>query len=76
MNTFEELGLSNELKTDIKKLGFTKPTQIQEEAFPHIMKGKDIVGESATGSGKTLAFGCGIIEHVVPGAGLDRKSVV
>ncbi|MBW3002824.1 DEAD/DEAH box helicase [Candidatus Woesearchaeota archaeon] len=57
--------------TSIKDLGFTNPTQIQGRSIPHIIKGKDVIGESATGSGKTLAFGCGIIEQVSPGKGLQ-----
>lgn len=71
MKLFEDFGLSNQLSTAIKKLGFTTPTQIQGESIPHIMAGKDVIGESATGSGKTLAFGCGIIEQVVPKGGLQ-----
>jgi len=71
MNLFEDLGLNPDLLTAIKKLGFTKPTQIQGTSIPHILLGKDVIGESATGSGKTLAFGCGILEHVVPGQGLQ-----
>ncbi len=71
MKLFEDIGLSNELLTSIKRLGFKEPTQIQEESIPHIIKGKDVIGESATGSGKTLAFGCGIIEQVIPGKGLQ-----
>lgn len=71
MNLFENLGLSQELMENIKKLGFTKPTQIQKKSIPHIMKGKDVIGESATGSGKTLAFGCGIIDQVVPNRGIQ-----
>ncbi len=71
MNIFEDLKLSNELQTAIKRLGFEKPTQIQDKSIPFIVHGKDVVGESATGSGKTLAFGCGIFEHVVPSRGLQ-----
>ncbi len=71
MNIFESFGLSHELLTAIKNLGITKPTQIQKESIPHIINGKDIVGESATGSGKTLAFGCGIVERIIPGKGLQ-----
>ena len=59
---FENLGLSKELLTSIKQLGIEKPTQIQELSIPHIMKRKDVIGESATGYGKTLEFGCVIIE--------------
>ena len=71
MNLFENFGLTNQLVTAIVKLGFDNPTQIQDVAIPHIMKGSDVIGESATGSGKTLAFGCGIIEKVIPKEGLQ-----
>jgi len=71
MNVFEDLKLDSQLLTAIKKIGLTKPTQIQEKSIPSILEGKDLVGESATGSGKTLAFGCGIIKKVTPGEGLQ-----
>src|SRR3989344_7781849 len=71
MNIFEDFGLSNQLQTAIKRLGFEKPTQIQGMSIPSIMEGKDVIGESATGSGKTLAFGCGIVEHVISNGGLQ-----
>ncbi len=71
MKLFEDLGLSNQLTTTIRRMGFNKPTQIQGKSIPHILSKKDVIGESETGSGKTLAFGCGIIEHVVPKAGLQ-----
>ncbi|MBU0979627.1 MAG: DEAD/DEAH box helicase [Nanoarchaeota archaeon] len=71
MNVFEDFKISDLLKKSIKRHGFTKPTKIQYISIPHIMEGKDVVGESATGSGKTLAFGCGIIDKVVPKAGLQ-----
>tara|TARA_Y100000310_G_scaffold335025_1_gene416076 strand:- start:1474 stop:2655 length:1182 start_codon:yes stop_codon:yes gene_type:complete len=68
---FKELSLSDNLLTTIEEMGFNKPTKIQKEAIPSIVKGRDLVGESETGSGKTLAFGAGIIEKVVPGKGLQ-----
>ena len=71
MKTFKELGLSNDLVKNIQKLGFTKPTQIQEMSIPHIMKGTDVIGQSSTGSGKTLAFGCGIIHQVIHERGIQ-----
>jgi ATP-dependent RNA helicase DeaD len=71
MNLFEKFDLSNQLLTSIRQLGITTPTQIQGLSIPHIMLGKDVVGESATGSGKTIAFGCGIIDQVIPRKGLQ-----
>jgi len=68
---FKEFGLSQELLTEIEKLGFKEPTQIQELTIPHILDWKDVIGESATGSGKTLAFGSGIVEHLLHGGGLQ-----
>jgi len=71
MNHFENLGLSPNLLQAVKRLGFTKPTEIQKLAIPLILEGKDVIGESATGSGKTLAFGSGIIDHLSPGKGVQ-----
>jgi ATP-dependent RNA helicase DeaD len=71
MDNFENLNLSKELLSAIKNLKITVPTEIQVKSIPHILQGKDVMGESATGSGKTLAFGCGIIEKVVPKQGLQ-----
>lgn len=71
MNLFEEYNLSNPLMTAINQLGFDNPTQIQQLSIPHIMAGKDVIGESATGSGKTLAFGCSVVDHVISGQGLQ-----
>tara|TARA_Y100000034_G_scaffold22119_1_gene25496 strand:+ start:3260 stop:4654 length:1395 start_codon:yes stop_codon:yes gene_type:complete len=68
---FEELNLGKNLLEAIKKLGFESPTQIQEKSIPHILKGKDVIGESATGSGKTLAFGTTIVENTIKNQGLQ-----
>jgi len=56
MNTFENFNLSKQLQSAISDLGFTSPTPIQEEAFPVILSGKDVVGIAQTGTGKTLAY--------------------
>ena len=71
MSLFEDIGLQPKLLLAIKKLGLKEPTQIQSTSIPSILKGKDVIGESATGSGKTLAFGCGIATHVLPNKGLQ-----
>lgn len=71
MSLFEKFNLNPKLLRTIEKLGFTEPTQIQEKSIPYILKGKDLIGESATGSGKTLAFACGVLERVIPKNGLQ-----
>ncbi len=76
MNTFENLNLSEGLMKSINRLGYKEPTQIQRETIPLILKGKDVIGESATGSGKTLAFGAGIIERCNPKQGIQAVVLV
>lgn len=56
MTTFEDLDLSNPLRNAILDLGFEQPTPIQEEAFPVVRSGKDVVGIAQTGTGKTFAY--------------------
>ena len=56
MTTFSDLGLSSATTAQLDKLGFETPTQIQQDAIPVLLNGKDIVGQSQTGTGKTAAF--------------------
>ncbi|MCF8233692.1 MAG: DEAD/DEAH box helicase [Bacteroidales bacterium] len=61
---FDELGLSPNLLKGIDKLGFEKPTTIQEKIIPLIFNtANDITGLAQTGTGKTAAFGLPIIEQ-------------
>lgn len=61
---FEKLGLSNELLKALDRIGFNKPTEIQEKCIPLIKEGKDVFGRSKTGSGKTFAFALPAIDMV------------
>jgi len=56
MITFSELNLSKQQLNALNDLGFVKPTPIQEQAFPVIMSGSDMVGIAQTGTGKTFAY--------------------
>lgn len=62
---FKELGLSDELLSAVKSMGFDEITEIQEKSIPVIMKGLDIIGRSNTGTGKTAAFGIPVIEKIL-----------
>ena len=54
--TFQDLGLKKSILNSIQRAGFTVPSPIQAEAIPHILQGKDLVGQAHTGTGKTAAF--------------------
>ena len=63
MQSFEELGLSEDTLKALKKKGFEEPTPIQIKTIPALLHGdKDIVGQAQTGTGKTAAFGLPMIE--------------
>jgi len=53
---FEELGLSEELLRAVRDTGYTKPTPIQAQAIPAILKGSDVMAAAQTGTGKTAGF--------------------
>lgn len=62
--TFKNLGLSEATLSQLTQLGFDEPTQIQADAIPALLQGKDIVGQSQTGTGKTAAFALPTLEIV------------
>lgn len=53
---FKDLGLDNRLLKNLNHFNFTKATDIQKQAIPVAIAGKDLLASSKTGSGKTLAF--------------------
>ena len=55
--TFESFGLAEGIMQALQEAGFKAPSQIQQEAIPHILAGKDLIGQAQTGTGKTGAFG-------------------
>lgn len=61
---FEDLGLSEDLLSAVKSLGFDHPSQIQALTIPAALKGGDLVGLSQTGTGKTAAFALPILQQL------------
>lgn len=55
-HTFHDFSLTEQLKQNIIDQGYTVPTPIQDQAIPHLLQGKDVVGIANTGTGKTAAF--------------------
>ncbi len=71
---FADLGLRTELLKALSGLGYEEPTPIQREAIPHLVSGKDLLGQAATGTGKTAAFALPILQLLDPHE--DRPSPV
>jgi superfamily II DNA/RNA helicase len=53
---FSHLGLSAKVIAAIESAGYKTPTPIQEQAIPHVLARRDVLGIAQTGTGKTAAF--------------------
>ncbi|HEX5507976.1 MAG TPA: DEAD/DEAH box helicase [Pseudolabrys sp.] len=54
--SFSHLGLSDKVLAAIDAAGYKAPTPIQDQAIPHVLQRKDVLGIAQTGTGKTAAF--------------------
>ena len=68
MSDFKSLGLHPLILTSIEKQGYTNPTPIQQQAIPHLLLGKDLLGIAQTGTGKTAAFSLPILNGLAKAA--------
>ena len=65
MKTFEELGVSEEIRKAIDELGFVQPMPVQEEVIPYLLDHRsDVIALAQTGTGKTAAFGIPVLQHI------------
>ena len=62
---FTPLKLHPSLLKGIKELGFIRPTQIQTDAIPPALAGRDVLACATTGSGKTAAFLLPILHRLI-----------
>jgi len=61
---FSQYHFVDEIKNNLDKLGFRKPTDIQYKCIPNILRGEDLLAIAQTGTGKTAAFAIPII-HIL-----------
>jgi superfamily II DNA/RNA helicase len=54
--SFSHLGLSDKVLAAVAATGYTTPTPIQDQAIPHVLARRDVLGIAQTGTGKTAAF--------------------
>src|ERR671916_824234 len=67
---FAALGLDDRLVATVGALGYEEATPIQREAIPHLLAGRDLLGQAATGTGKTAAFALPMLQRGALGAGV------
>src|SRR5579884_2950918 len=70
--SFSDLGLSEKVLAAVTSAGYVKPTPIQEQAIPHVLAGRDVLGIAQTGTGKTAAFVLPMLTKLESGRGRAR----
>jgi ATP-dependent RNA helicase DeaD len=73
-SAFLALGLDPALVAAVAALGYEEPTDIQREAIPPLIAGRDVLGQAATGTGKTAAFALPLLHRI--GVSNDDARVV
>src|SRR5687767_6746295 len=61
---FDSLELRPELLKALTTLGYEEATPIQLASIPHLIEGRDLLGQAATGTGKTAAFALPILQKL------------
>ena len=65
MKSFEELGVSEDIRKAIEELGFVQPMPVQEAVIPYLLGNEnDVIALAQTGTGKTAAFGIPLLERI------------
>jgi ATP-dependent RNA helicase DeaD len=61
---FEALDLPEPLLRVVRELGYETPSPIQTQTIPHLLAGRDVLGQAQTGTGKTAAFALPILARL------------
>ncbi|WP_346861002.1 DEAD/DEAH box helicase [uncultured Draconibacterium sp.] len=69
---FEDYSISYEIKKNLARQDFRRPTDIQFKAIPPILKGEDVLAIAQTGTGKTAAFAIPVIHKIQQAKKLRR----
>ncbi|WP_108651715.1 DEAD/DEAH box helicase [Dongshaea marina] len=70
---FTDFSLDKRLLRTLEHMGFDTPTEIQQQAIPTAMAGKDLIASSKTGSGKTLAFLLPTMQRIIRQKALSKR---
>ena len=69
---FSDLDLDPKVLQAVEEAGYETPTPIQEQAIPHALMGRDVLGIAQTGTGKTAAFTIPMITILAQGRAKAR----
>ena len=64
MEDWDDVDMNINVHRGITSYGFERPSQIQRKTIPHIMNGRDVVGQAQSGTGKTGAFCIGTLNRI------------
>eukprot|EP00933_Yihiella_yeosuensis_P059048 TRINITY_DN5995_c0_g1_i2.p1 TRINITY_DN5995_c0_g1~~TRINITY_DN5995_c0_g1_i2.p1 ORF type:complete len:317 (+),score=72.25 TRINITY_DN5995_c0_g1_i2:134-1084(+) len=64
IDSFDDMGLPDELLRGIYSYGFEKPSAIQQRAIVPVMEGRDTLGQAQSGTGKTATFMLGALARI------------
>jgi superfamily II DNA/RNA helicase len=70
--SFSHLGLSDKVLAAVAATGYKTPTPIQDQAIPHVLARRDVLGIAQTGTGKTAAFVLPMLTMLEAGRGRAR----
>jgi len=62
--TFADLAIHKSVLKSVEEAGYERPSAIQAETIPHLLEGKDLIGQAQTGTGKTAAFSLPLLSRL------------
>ena len=62
--SFSDLGIHELVLKSVEEAGYETPSAIQAETIPHLLEGKDLIGQAQTGTGKTAAFSLPLLSRL------------
>ena len=74
--SFTQFNLDSRLMAGVTRAGYSTPTQIQSEAIPAALAGRDLIGTAQTGTGKTAAFVLPILNRLLEGPRRRTRALI
>ncbi|MBK9974884.1 MAG: DEAD/DEAH box helicase [Planctomycetes bacterium] len=74
-SSFEALSIAGPILRSLHEEGYTQPTEVQRNAIPFALSGKDVLAVAPTGTGKTAAFTIPILQHLSRKPAGDRRPI-